>query len=162
MALHTVPHWADPAAGLGELRRVARRVVVIAPDGGVINRLWLTAEYFPRMAERCARAEIQPHAIAERLGGRTQIRRLRVPVDCLDGFAEAFVGRPEAYLDPAVRRNISSFRLLPADEVTAGVARLRQDLASGAWDARHGALRRRSHMDVGLRIVVSDLSSTSG
>ena len=28
MAVSTVHHWPDPAAGLGEMRRVARRVVV--------------------------------------------------------------------------------------------------------------------------------------
>lgn len=155
MALHTVHHWADAAAGLSELRRVARRVVVVAGDAGVIDRLWLTAEYFPGMAFG-DRSEVQPQAIAARLGGRAAIRPLRVPVDCLDGFTEAFIARPEAYLDPDVRRNMSTFRLLPEDQVAAGVARLRADLASGAWDARHGELRRRSHLDTGLRIVVSD------
>ena len=104
MALHTVHHWSDPAAGLGELRRVARRVVVVAGDARVLNRLWLIAEYFPGIAERCARADVQPQAIAERLGGRAEIRRLRVPVACLDGFPEAFIARPEAFLDPDVRR----------------------------------------------------------
>jgi SAM-dependent methyltransferase len=157
MALHTVHHWNDPAAGLGELRRVARRVVVVAGDAEVIDRLWLTAEYFPGMAF-AARRNVQPRAIAERLGGRTEIRPLRVPVDCVDGFTEAFLARPEAYLDAEVRRNMSTFRLLPEDQVAAGVARLRHDLASGVWDARHGDLRRRSHLDTGLRIVVSDLA----
>jgi len=155
MALHTVHHWDDPAAGLAELRRVARRVVVVAGDAQVIDRLWLTSDYFPGMAFG-RRIEVQPQAIAERLGGRTEIRPLRVPADCLDGFTEAFVARPEAYLDPNVRRNISTFRLLPDDQVAAGVARLGHDLASGAWDARHGDLRRRSHLDAGLRIVISD------
>ncbi len=155
MALHTVHHWNDPAAGLGELRRVARRVVVVVGDAHVFDRLWLAAEYFPGMAFG-GRREVQPHAIAERLGGRTEIRPLRVPVDCIDGFPEAFMARPEAYLDPEVRRNMSPFRLLPEDQVVAGLARLRRDLASGAWDARHGDLRRLSHLDTGLRIVVSD------
>jgi SAM-dependent methyltransferase len=155
MALHTVHHWSDPAAGLGELRRVARRVVVVAGDAEVIDRLWLIAEYFPGMAFG-DRHEVQPRAIAARLGGRTEIRPLHVPSGCRDGFTEAFIARPEAYLDPEVRRNISAFRLLPDDQVAAGVARLRRDLESGAWDARHGELRRRSHLDVGLRIVVSD------
>jgi SAM-dependent methyltransferase len=155
MALHTVHHWSDAAAGLGELRRVARRVVVVVGDASVIDRLWLTAEYFPGLAFG-ARREVQPQAIAERLGGRTEIRPLRVPVDCLDGFTEAFIARPEAYLDPGVRRNMSTFRLLPDDQVAAGVASLRRDLASGAWDARYGDLRRLSHLDTGLRIVVSE------
>jgi SAM-dependent methyltransferase len=155
MAVATVHHWNDPAAGLRELRRVARRVVVVAGDADVIDRLWLTAEYFPGMAFG-ARRDVQPQAIAERLGGRTEIRPLRVPVDCLDGFPEAFIARPEAYLDPEVRRNMSPFRLLPTDQVDAGLARLRRDLAEGVWDARYGSLRRGSHLDVGLRIVVSD------
>jgi SAM-dependent methyltransferase len=155
MALHTVHHWNDPAAGLRELRRVARRVVVVAGDAEVIDRLWLTAEYFPGMAFG-GRRDLQPQAIARRLGGRTEIRPLHVPVDCLDGFTEAFIARPEAYLDPEVRRNMSTFRLLPDDQVAAGVAHLRRDLDSGAWDARHGELRRLSRLDIGLRIVVSD------
>jgi hypothetical protein len=40
--------------------------------------------------------------------------------------------------------------------MAAGLARLRRDLASGAWDARHGELRRAAHLDTGLRIVISD------
>jgi SAM-dependent methyltransferase len=157
MALHTVHHWTDPAAGLRELRRVARRVVVVAGDADVFDRLWLAAEYFPDMSFG-GRRDLHPQSIAERLGGRTEIRPLHVPVSCVDGFPEAFMGRPEAYLDPAVRRNMSPFRLLPEDEVIAGVDRLRHDLASGAWDARHGSLRRASHLDTGLRIVISERS----
>jgi SAM-dependent methyltransferase len=155
MALHTVHHWSDPAAGLAELRRVAGRVVIVAGDAGVIDRLWLTAEYFPGLAFGARRA-VQPQAIADRLGRRTEIRCLRVPAGCVDGFTEAFLARPEAYLDPAVRRNMSTFRLLPRDQVAAGVARLRRDLAEGVWDARHGELRRLSHLDTGLRIVISE------
>jgi SAM-dependent methyltransferase len=94
--------------------------------------------------------------IARRLGGRTRVVPLRVPIACRDGFGDAFRGRPEAYLDPSVRRNISPFRRLPADEVAAGVRRLGNDLASGAWDARHGELRGLSHLGTGLRIVISD------
>ena len=155
MALHTLHHWDDPAAGLDELRRVAHRVVVVAGDAEVFDQLWLTTVYFPGMAFG-ARPQLRPQAIAERLGGRTEIRPLRVPVDCIDGLPEAFIARPEAFLDADVRQNMSPFRLLPEDEVAAGVARLRRDLASGAWDARYGDLRRLSHVDAGLRIVVSD------
>lgn len=154
MALHTVHHWADPGAGLDELRRVARRVVVLTGDARVLDRLWLIADYFPGIAAS-RRSEVQPDAIAQRLGGRTRIRPLRVPVNCRDGFPEAFIARPEAFLDPRIRRNMSPFRLLPDDEVQAGVTRLRHDLESGAWDARHGELRRRPELDVGLRIVIS-------
>jgi SAM-dependent methyltransferase len=155
MALHTVHHWDDPAAGLAEMRRVARRVVVVAGDAQVIDALWLTADYFPGMAFG-ARRDVHPRAIARRLGGRTDIRPLRVPARCIDGFPEAFIARPEAYLDAEVRRNISTFRLLPEHQVAAGIARLRRDLESGAWDARYGELRRLPDVDTGLPIVISD------
>jgi len=36
-----------------------------------------------------------------------------------------------------------------------GTERLRADLASGAWDARHGRLRRLGEIDLGYRILVA-------
>src|SRR3954453_3224774 len=45
MAVSTVHHWRDPIAGLREMRRVARRVVVLtfdASETGWRRRFWLT------------------------------------------------------------------------------------------------------------------------
>ena len=52
----------------------------------------------------------------------------------------AYWRRPEAYLDPVVRANISVFSLLPAAEVDAMVAALRDDLLQ----RRLGAAQRRA------------------
>src|SRR5438094_7591107 len=44
MAVSTVHHWPDPIAGLREMRRVARRVVVFTFDGSEAtwrHRFWL-------------------------------------------------------------------------------------------------------------------------
>jgi hypothetical protein len=38
-------HWCDPIAGLREMRRVARRVVVFQWDGEEIERFWLVRDY---------------------------------------------------------------------------------------------------------------------
>jgi len=86
---------------------------------------------------------------------RTQ-RRLRGGApECPDGFAGAYWGRPEAYLDPAVRASISSLALLSPADAERGAARLREDLESGAWDARFGHLRELPELDLGYRLVVA-------
>ena len=54
MAIATVHHWQDPIAGLREMRRVARRVVVFTHDSsdtGWLRRFWLTRDYLPEVAD---------------------------------------------------------------------------------------------------------------
>lgn len=51
MAVLTVHHWTDPAAGLAELRRVSRKQVVLTWDQQVMARFWLIADYLPEIAE---------------------------------------------------------------------------------------------------------------
>ena len=154
LAVLTVHHWSDAARGLAELRRVAGRIVIFTTLADRINQLWLTSEYFPAMA-RVRRPGIQPARLAAMLGGEVTVRPVLVPRDCTDGFGEAYWGRPEAYLDPAVRSCASAFSLLSDDEIEPGTARLRADLESGAWDARHGELRHLAEYDTGHRLVVA-------
>lgn len=54
---------------------------------------------------------------------------------------EAFYGRPEALLDPAVRAAQSAWQLLDPDTMSRGLAALAVDLESGAWDEKYGHLR---------------------
>jgi SAM-dependent methyltransferase len=56
MALATVDHWQDPIAGLREMRRVARRVVVFTIDASDPDRFWLTRDYLPDHAGLWAHA----------------------------------------------------------------------------------------------------------
>jgi hypothetical protein len=76
-------------------------------------------------------------------------------VNCLDGFCHAWWRRPHPYLDPAVRAAISGIARLPQDVVEDGMARLRADLTSGAWDRRHRELLAETEIDAGYRLVVS-------
>jgi hypothetical protein len=155
MALWTIQHWRDAAQGLAELRRVARRVIVVAASATVMNQLWLTRDYWPGMA-RERRPEIQPEVVAALLGGAVRIEPLPLPRDCLDGFGEAYWARPEAYLDPALRGGMSCFWRLEPHELAEGLARLSADLRLGAWDARHGRLRHLRQYDCGHRLVVAE------
>src|ERR1700728_2108240 len=47
MALATIDHWTNPIAGLREMRRVARRVVVFTHDSSDPDRFWLNRDYLP-------------------------------------------------------------------------------------------------------------------
>lgn len=154
LAVLTVHHWADPAAGLRELRRVVRdRIVILTFDPGA--RPWLT-HYLPELAalDEAQMPELSAYAGAL---GRVQIETLQVPHDCLDGFLYAYWRRPEAYLDPRLRSGSSSFRALA--DPRAGLQRLRIDLESGEWDRRYAGLRGLDAYDAGYRLVISSSSS---
>ena len=154
MALITVHHWPDPVAGLRELRRVARGpVLVLTFDIPRTGDSWLLADYVPEVeADDLARFPAID-AVAGALGG-ARVETVPIPADCADGFFHAFFARPEAYLDPAVRAGQSVWSRLPEGVEERAVAALAEDLRSGAWDARHGALRAAESYDGGLRLVV--------
>ncbi len=60
------------------------------------------------------------------------------------------------HLDPKVRRASSVWHLMAPEEIERGLAALRADLESGAWDERHGHLRTAPELDVGLRLIVAN------
>jgi SAM-dependent methyltransferase len=153
MAIFTVHHWRDPDAGLAELRRVSRRQVILTFDHEMEGRFWLS-DYVPAM-------NAQAHSWAATIEGVTgplgtdRVEVLPVPHDCRDGFMAAYWRRPERYLDPGVRANISGLALLPAADIEPGMARLAADLESGAWHERYGHLLELDELDAGYRIVVA-------
>jgi SAM-dependent methyltransferase len=154
MALLTVHHWQDVERGLAELRRVARRrIVVLTWDQEVCARFWLSREYVPELAVYDETRAVDLDRLAASLGG-AEIRVVEVPHDCRDGFACAYWRRPEMYLDPEARAAISTFAAL-GDRAEPGLARLAADLASGAWHERHRDLLQRESIDAGYRLVVS-------
>lgn len=155
LATLTVHHWHDREAGLRECRRVAARVVVLTWDPARTAAFWLTAEYFPEIDALDAGRFPALAELAAALGP-IRVEPVPVPRDCADGFLGAFWARPEAYLDPAVRRAMSGFARLPGPVVDAGLARLAADLGSGAWDRRHRALRGQAEADLGYRLVVAE------
>jgi len=154
LAVLTVHHWPERARGLAELARAARRRVVILTHDPAADRFWLE-EYFPELFRISRRILPSLEELCRALG-RTRVLDVPVPRDCQDGFQGAYWARPEAYLDAGVRSAISSFARLAPRELAEGLARLRADLASGAWERRHGALRTKSELDLGYRLVVAE------
>jgi SAM-dependent methyltransferase len=153
LAVNTVHHWRDLRAGLGELRRVARkRIVIFMRDGSRGEPFWLE-DYLPAL-DRSRKASEMTETIEHELRPVTALPVL-LPRDCSDGLFSAYWARPEMYLDSAVRRNISQFALASEDEVGEGLARLASDLESGAWDRLHGHLRSLPELDLGHRLLVA-------
>jgi SAM-dependent methyltransferase len=155
MATVTVHQWRDLVRGLAELRRVARGpVVVLTFDGPAVQRFWLS-DYVPEWGELESSRYPDPERIAGLLGGTASVTGIPIPLDCSDGFIEAFYGRPEALLDPSVRGAQSAWSFVAPDAVAAGVERLRGSLVSGEWDRRLGHLRTQEHYDGALRLVTA-------
>ncbi|PPK66891.1 MerR family transcriptional regulator [Actinokineospora auranticolor] len=154
MAFSTVHHWRDPIAGLRELRRVARRVVVFthdSSDAGWRQRFWLSRDYLPEVADLVVgRPTID--RLAHALDAR--IEPVLIPWDCADGFFEAYWRRPEAYLDEHVRRAVSIWTRVGPDAERRAVDRLRDDLASGRWDECNRDLAGLEAAELGLRLLV--------
>ncbi len=153
MAFATVHHWQDPIAGLREMQRVARRVVVFTcdtSDRSWRRRFWLTRDYLPELAySRVGLATELAGAIGARM------EPVLIPWDCADGFFEAYWRRPEAYLDERVRRGISMWAKVGPDAEQRAVRNLRGDLASGRWAERNGDLLDLEAAELGLRLLIA-------
>lgn len=150
MAILTIHHWPDKAAGLREMRRVTRGPIVLLTFDPA-HRPWLT-DYIPELA---ALDEKQMPVMAdyERWLGPVQITPVPVPHDCSDGFLYAYWRRPAAYLDPYIRTGSSSFWAVWNAE--AGLQRLKQDLETGAWERCYAELLSLDVYDAGYRLVVA-------
>jgi SAM-dependent methyltransferase len=154
MALVTVHQWPDADKGLRELRRVTRGPVVIMTfDGDALDRFWL-ADYAPDLIAAERRRYPAIDAIRASLGGSSAVQTVPIPVDCTDGFTEAYYARPERFLDPAVRRSQSAWGFVGSESQEQSVRRLGEDLKSGAWESRYGHWRTQSHFDGSLRLII--------
>ncbi len=152
MAFATIDHWQDPIAGLREMRRVARRVVVLTCDASDPDRFWLNRDYLPEHHDlRAGRPSLTE--LARAIAARTE--PVPIPWDCADGFYEAYWRLPEAYLDENVRRGMSVWaRVGPAAEQRA-VRNLRNDLASGRWAERNRDLVDLDAAELDTRLLIA-------
>jgi SAM-dependent methyltransferase len=152
MAVHSDHHWPDPIAGLREMRRVARRVVVFQFDTSRPGEYWLTRDYLPEFAQLI---EGRPTLAerAEAIGARME--PVPVPWDCADGFFYAYWRRPEAYLREDVRRGISVFAAVGPAAEGRMVRHLGADLRSGRWGYRNRELAGLEVTDLGGRLLIA-------
>jgi SAM-dependent methyltransferase len=158
MSVLSIQHWDDPGRGLAELRRVARRrVVLFAWDPACLNDSWLVRDYLRGFASLVPVDYTLADAVAALGGGR--VEPVPIPHDCRDGFLHAYWRRPRAYLDPRVRSGISAFALMDGREVETAIAKLAADLDSGEWERRNAELLELDELDLGYRLVVVELTT---
>jgi SAM-dependent methyltransferase len=150
LAVLTIHHWSDWRAGLREMARVARHRVVLFTWDPHSEGSWL-GDYFPRLLEDDRRRFPTMGAIGAILG-EIEVATVPIPHDCTDGFMGAYWRRPHAYLDPHIRGAISSLATGVADH---SLAKLADDLRTGAWVRKHGHLLHREELDLGYRLVIS-------
>lgn len=154
LASFTVHQWRDLLAGLREVRRVTRGpVVILTCDPAALTRSWIN-DYAPEVIATEASRYPTVDALGSGLGGTVTVESVSIPLGCVDGFSEAYYGRPEALLDPGARRANSAWSFVGPDVEERFERTLQADLDSGAWDARHGQLRVQPTFDGSLRLVV--------
>ena len=156
-AFVTIHHWPDMKKGLLELKRVARdKVIIMTFDPDSLDRFW-NAHYFPEViAVEKQRYPTIPF-ITDALGAGCSVWEVPVPLHCVDGFQEAFYGRPEAFLNDEVRKAQSAWGFIPASTQAVIVKRLADDLASGEWDRRYGFYRTQPSFTCALRLVICNI-----
>ncbi len=155
MATFSVHQWQDLAAGLAQMRRVTRGpVVILSCDPARLTRSWLN-DYAPEMIAVEAGRYPAIATLGRGLGGHVEVLPVPIPLNCTDGFSEAYYGRPERLLDPGARRANSAWSFVDPAIAERFARDLSRDLADGSWDARYGHLRRQPYFDGSLRLIIS-------
>lgn len=111
MTTFSVHQWSNLQAGLAEMRRVPRGpVLVLSCDPASLDQFRLN-DYAPEVIS--IESARYPHiqTISEHLGGRVEVLKVSMPLNCKDGFNEAYYDRPERLLDPAARKACSGWSL---------------------------------------------------
>lgn len=155
MSTFSVHQWGDLAAGLAGMRRVTRGpVVVLSCDPALLRRFWLV-DYSPEVIDTEARRYPAITDLAAGLGGTVTVESVAIPLDCSDGFNEAYYGRPESLLDPGARRANSAWSFVGEQAQERFVQELGRDLSTGSWDEQYGRLRNQPTFDGSLVLVIS-------
>lgn len=138
VATLTIHHWPELAGGFSELGRVTGeggRIVIFTSTPEQMEGYWLN-HYFPVMLKQsiAQMPVLQKVTAAMESAGFSvlELEKYNVEPDLQDFFLYSGKHNPYLYLNPKVRRGISSFSSLAnAPEVEAGLKRLKEDMLSG-------------------------------
>ena len=151
-------HFSDPGKALREIDRITGHgpIVLFTMTPGLLSGFWL-CDYFPWLLEEASAAFPTVQDLARditRWTGRTvKDHPFPLPPDLSDRFAASGWARPHDYLNPEIRRGISSFARMPEDALNTGLKRLCADLDSGKWSENHGHIPGKPEYDAGYRFL---------
>jgi SAM-dependent methyltransferase len=156
MSTFSVHQWKDLSAGLREVRRVTRGpVVILTGDPARVRDFWLY-DYAPEVLDTEARRYPSIDSLADGLGGAITTTIVPIPLDCTDGFNEAYYGRPEKLLEPDARLSCSAWSFVDEAAEHRFTEHLERDLHDGAWDRRYGHLRNTPTLLGSLVLVTAE------
>ena len=152
MGILTIHHWSNLDLGLQEMHRVSKYKILLFTWVGYGSDFWLE-EYIPEIKGVDEKLFPALEEI-EQLLGCISVETIEIPYDCTDGFMCAYWQRPEAYLDPNVRKAISTFSRI--HDFEEGFTRLQDDINSGVWHKKQSHLLEKKSLDLGYRLVVCE------
>jgi hypothetical protein len=143
------------AKGLKEVRRVTKgQVIIMTFDPDALKDFW-NFQYFPELIEVERLRYPTMDFVVKALGGNCEVKAVPIPLDCVDGFQEAFYGRPEAFLEKEVRLSQSAWGFLSEDTENKYVKALADELKSGEWDRKYGHFRTQPNFTCALRLIIA-------
>lgn len=154
MTSFSVHQWSDLEKGLAEMRRVTRGpLVILTCDPAKVQDFWLN-DYAPLTLSTEARRYPAFDRMRAILGS-LEAQPLPIPFACVDGFNEAYYGRPEMLLDPGARKANSAWSFVPKETADRYVRQFESSLQSGDWDGKYGHLRRQAIYEGSLYLLVA-------
>lgn len=153
MGILTIHHWSDIALGLQEMLRVTKVKIVLFTWIGYGGNFWLE-DYIPEIVGVDEKLFPTLEELDQILGG-ISVETIGIPYDCADGFMCAYWQRPGMYLDPEVRKAISTFTRIP--DIQGRLERLQDDIDSGVWRKKYSQLFEKESLDLGYRLVVCEI-----
>jgi ubiquinone/menaquinone biosynthesis C-methylase UbiE len=137
-ASFTMHHWADLKVAFRELSRVMKpgaRMVILTATPEQMTGYWL-GHYFPQMLKDSMEYMPDFREYVEGMAAAgleiSDTEKYFIKEDLQDWFLYSGKHDPARYLDPRVRKGISSFAdMANRDEVEAGLRRLKTDVESG-------------------------------
>lgn len=157
LALH---HFTSPSRAFEEAGRVCAvgPILFFTKDPRKATQYWFD-DYFPTLWTTSHETFPPIDKVAQLLGEKTarsvSTHVFELPRDLSDSFAASAWHQPELCLDPVFRGCNSCFVLADQQAVEDGLAHLKRDLDSGAWDYRWGHLREMECADLGFRFLIA-------